>query len=164
MGTSETTTLIWSGLSHLNGKTVTIIADDIVKNSQTIVGGSVTLDTPATSVTIGLPYTHIVEPLPPSLLSINGAGRAVRMIEAVFRVEDTSALHLDVGRGVVDIPLRDFDDTQILDTPIEEVSRDITVKSFGWTKDLTKPLWRIEQDAPLSFTLLSVTTELKVND
>jgi len=164
MGTSETTTFIWSGLSHLNGKTVTIIADDIVKNSQTVVGGSVTLDSPATSVTIGLPYTHIVEPLPPSLLSINGAGRAVRMIEAVFRVEDTSALHLDVGRGVVDIPLRDFDDTQILDTSIEEVSRDITVKSFGWTKDLTKPLWRIEQDAPLSFTLLSVTTELKVND
>jgi hypothetical protein len=86
------------------------------------------------------------------------------LIEAIYRVEDTSALRLDMGRGLDDVPLRDFDDGQILDAPIDPVSRDITVKSFGWSKDLTKSLWRIEQDIPLPFTLLSVTTELKVND
>ena len=162
-GYAETATLTWSGLNHLEGQNVNIIADDIVRNSQIVNGGSIMLDTAATKVEIGLPYTHIIEPLPPSTIANGGAGRAIRLIDAVFRVEDTSALRLDMGRGLDDVPLRDFDDA-ILDSAINPVSRDITVKAFGWSKDQTKPLWRIEQDKPLPFTLLSVTTELKVND
>ena len=164
LGTSVNPTTTWSGLNHLEGQSVSIIADDIVRVNKIVSGGSITLDDAASDVKIGLPYTHIVEPLPPSLLSINGAGRAVRMVEAVFRVEETSALILDVGRGLDVIPLRDFDDGEILDAPIESISRDIIVKAFGWRKDLTSSLWKIEQDTPLPFTLLSVTTELKVND
>ena len=38
------------------------------------------------------------------------------------------------------------------------------LRSLGWARDRTQPLWRVEQSAPLPFTLLSVTTELKVND
>ena len=38
------------------------------------------------------------------------------------------------------------------------------LRSLGWVRDQTQPLWRVEQSAPLPFTLLSVTTELKVND
>jgi hypothetical protein len=163
-GSAQTPTSTWSGLNHLEEQSVTIIADDIVRPNKVVSNGSITLDAPASDVKIGLSFTHIIEPLPPSTLSVNGAGRAVKMIESVFRVEDTSALRLDVGRGLDDIPLRDFDDGQILDAPIEMVSRDITVKAMGWAKDLTKSLWRIEQNAPLPFTLLSVTTELKVND
>lgn len=163
-GESETPTATWNGLDHLEGQDVSIIGDGVVMPNKTVTGGGVTLDGAVSNVTIGLPYTHICEPLPPSLLSNGGAGRAVRMVEAVFRVEDTASLKLDVGRGLADMPLRDFDDGVILDAPIEAVSRDITVKSFGWQKDLTKPLWRIEGEAPLPFTLLSVTTELKVND
>jgi len=163
-GTSETPTSLWSGLNHLNGQTVTIKADDIVQNSQIVTDGSITLNAPASSVEIGLPFTHIIEPLPPSSLSSNGAGRATRLIEGVFRVENTAAMTLDIGRGLDDIPLRDFDEVPILDAPITPVSKDIIVKAFGWSKDQTQPLWRIEQDTPLPFTLLSVTTELKVND
>ncbi len=163
-GESITPTATWSGLDHLNGQTVTIKADDIVQNSQIVANGSVTLNTAASAVEIGLPFTHVIEPLPPSSIGVGGAGRAIRLIDAVFRVEDTAALRLDMGRGLDDVPLRDFDDGQILDAPIIPVSRDITVKSFGWSKDQTRPLWRIVQDTPLPFTLLSVTTELKVND
>ena len=141
-----------------------IKTDDIVQNSQIVSGGTITLNAPASMVEIGLPYTHIIEPLPPSTLSINGAGRAIRLVEGVFRVEDTAAITLDIGRGLDEIPLRDFDETPLLDAPIDPVSKDITVRAFGWSKDQTKSLWRIEQDTPLPFTLLSVTTELKVND
>lgn len=163
-GTSETPTSSWSGLDHLEGQSVSIVADGIVLDNRTVSSGGVTLDEAASDVVIGLPYTHICEPLPPSILSNGGAGRAVRLIEAIFRVEDTAALRLDVGRGLNDTPLRDFDEDPILDSPQQPVSRDLAVKAYGWQKDLTKPLWRIEQDAPLPFTLLSVTTELKVND
>ena len=163
-GEAVTATTTWSGLDHLDGLTVTVKADDVVRPSVVVVNGTVVLNDPANVVEIGLAYTHIIEPLPPSNISGTGAGRATRLIEAIYRVEDTSALRLDMGRGLDDVPLRDFDDGQILDAPIDPVSRDITVKSFGWSKDLTKSLWRIEQDIPLPFTLLSVTTELKVND
>ena len=162
-GSAVTATKTWSGLDHLEGQEVAIVADNITLTSTFVTGGSITLDVAANSVEIGLPYTHIIEPLPPSPLNIGGSGRAVRLIEAVFRVEDTAAVRLDIGRGLDDVPLRDFDDG-ILDMPIRVTSRDISVKAFGWTKDLTRPLWRIEQEAPLPFTLLSVTTELKVND
>lgn len=141
-GEAVTATASWSGLDHLEGADVAIIADGIVQTNKTVSSGSITLDNPANNVVIGLPYTHIVEPLPPSPLANGGAGRAVRMVEAVFRVENTAALRLDVGRGPDDVPLRDFDDP-VLDAPIEPVSRDIAVRAFGWNKDLTKPLWRI---------------------
>jgi hypothetical protein len=38
-----------------------------------------------------------------------------------------------------------------------------TVRAFGWRSDGTKPLWRIEQDTPLPFTLLSVSADLSIN-
>jgi hypothetical protein len=48
--------------------------------------------------------------------------------------------------------------------PLPLVTRDIRVQALGWQSDATKALWRIEQDTPLPFTLLSVKTELQVNN
>ena len=163
-GESETPATVWSGLSHLNGRTVSIVADGAIRPPVVVADGQVTLDEPAASVQIGLPFTHIVEPLPPSLISPAGEGRAVRLIEALFRVRETAALRLDLGRGPRDVPMTQFGEEEILDSPPPLVTGDIRVRAFGWRQDLTAPLWRIEQSAPLPFTLLSVITELKVND
>lgn len=163
-GTSITPSTIWSGLDHLEGQQVMIVADGIVVPPQLVEDGEITLEDPASHVEVGLPYTHIIEPLPPSVVEQNGAGRALRLIEGVFRVEDTAALRLDVGRGLRDIPLRAFGTDVILDEAPPRVSRDVRVHALGWQDDSAKPLWRIEHDMPLPFTLLSVTTELKVND
>lgn len=80
------------------------------------------------------------------------------MIEASFRVENTTSLFVDVGTGLVDIMKHKHEGTP---TPI---SGDQKVRASGWTKDMSIPLWKIEQSVPLSFTLLSVTTESKVNN
>lgn len=154
----------WSGLEHLEGQEVMIVADGIVVPPQVVADGEIVLDDPASTVEVGLPYTHIVEPLPPSVLEQNGAGRALRLVEAVFRIEETAALRLDVGRGLRDIPLRQFGVDVILDEAPPRVSRDVRVHALGWQDDTARPLWRIEHDMPLPFTLLSVTTELKIND
>ena len=45
-----------SGLDHLNGATVSILADGSVQPQQTVVGGTVTLQNAASLVTVGLPY------------------------------------------------------------------------------------------------------------
>lgn len=163
-GESGTATDSWSGLDHLEGRTVSVVADGSVQDDKVVSGGSVTIDEPAKSVEIGLSYKHIIEPLPPITVGQSGAGRAVRLIEGIFRLKQTAALRLDVGRGLKDIALRQFGEDEILDSPPPLVSEDIVVGALGWQPDGTSPLWRVEQDTPLPFTLLAVTTELKVND
>lgn len=154
----------WSGLDHLEGRTVEIVADGIVQEPQEVSGGAIILEEPASTVEIGLPFTHMIEPLPPSALDEGGASRAVRLVEAVFRLEKTAALRLDVGRGMKDVSLRKLGEVPVLDAPPPLVSADIRVHALGWRDNGGEPLWKIEQSAPLPFTLLSVTTEMMVND
>ncbi|MGE4313027.1 MAG: hypothetical protein AB7E85_01985 [Pseudobdellovibrionaceae bacterium] len=162
-GVVEDAATIWSGLDHLEGLEVACIADGIVQPNQIVTGGAITLDVPVSEVTIGLPFTHIIEPLPPSSLDAAGSGRVARMVEARFRVEDTHALHVDVGRGLQAVPLRRISSTSLLDAPTVPVSGDIRVRAYGWSSNLTRPLWRIEQDLPLPFTLLGVSTDIAIN-
>lgn len=163
-GEVETPATLWSGLDHLEGETVSIVANGEVKDAQTVISGAITLEEAASSIEIGLPFTHIIEPLPPSALGNAGAGRRIRLIQGTFRLQDTQSLKLDLGRGLNDIALRQLGEDEILDAPPPLVSGDIRVRALGWQTDGTAPLWRIEQDVPLAFTLLSVTTEIKVND
>lgn len=163
-GTVQTASSVWSGLNHLEGRTLRAVADGVVIESVVVQNGSVTLDEPAHTVQIGLPYTHEIEPLPPNEIGQVGSGRKLRLVEGIFRLKKTAALKLDVGRGVRDAITRDISNGQILDTPAPLISGDVKVRSLGWQKDGTKPLWRLEQDTPLPFTLLSVATEIKVND
>lgn len=150
---------LWSGLDHLENKEVTILADGILVGKKTVSGGAITLDAPAKSVQIGLAFTHIVEPLPP--IAAVSALRA-RLVQARFRLENTAALRVDTGRGLRDVPLRDLDSgVSILDAPAPLISRDVRVRALGWSADAGQPLWRIEQDAPLPFTLLAVAMEIK---
>jgi hypothetical protein len=112
-----------------------------------------------------LPFTHVVEPLPPNPLNSGGGrGLAMRLVEVVFQLEDTAALRADVGAGLTDFPLRRLGGQALGDGAPPRVSGLRRLRSLGWARDQTQPLWRVEQSAPLPFTLLSVTTELKVND
>lgn len=163
-GEAGSPTVTWTGLDHLEGQTVSIVADGLVQADKTVSSGSVTIDEAASEVEIGLPYTHIIEPLPPSEVGNAGGARKIRMIEGIFRLQDTAALKLDVGRGINDVALRQLGEDPILDAPLPLVSSDIRVRALGWQADGQNALWRIEQDVPLPFTLLSVTTEIKVND
>lgn len=161
-GTSPIATATWSGLNHLNGTDIAIVADGKVGNRQTVIGGTLTLPEPVTTIQAGIPFTHIIEPLPPANISEIGYSRAVRLVEARFRIKDTAAITIDVGRGLSDIALRDLGEN-MLDAPPPLVSGDIKISAYGWKNDTSKPLWRIEQDTPLPFALLSVQTSIIAN-
>ncbi len=162
-GTSSTAKSSWSGLDHLEGQTVKILADGAVRIDGQVENGAVFVGEPATSVQVGLGYVHNIQPLPPSAPSIGGSeGRKVRPIAITFRLWETAALHLDTGRGLVDVPFKRFGNT-LLDAPLSGFRGDKTVRALGWRSDDPSPLWRIEQDTPLPFTLLSVSTEMSVN-
>lgn len=153
----------WSGLEHLEGAAVSVVADGRVQDEEVVASGEIVLSQNFLNVQVGLAYTHIIEPLPPANVSGVGAARAVRLTEIVFRLSATSALQVDVGRGLQDVSLRQLGEGEILDAPLPAVSGDIRVGAFGWLYDLAQPLWRIEQSLPLPFALLSVQTDIVAN-
>lgn len=163
-GSTETPTTTWGGLEHLNTRDVMVIADDQVIGIKTISSNQLVLDEPARKVVVGLPYTHIIEPLPISYVTTEGGGRAVRLVKLLFRMMQSRALTVDTGNGLRDIPLQRFSHQTPLDQQPENYSGDVSVNAFGWTQDGTQSLWRIEQTTPLPCTILGATMELKVND
>jgi len=166
-GASDSARATWAGLDHLEGQAVTVIADDLVRaETPTVQAGKIVLEPPATKVVVGLRFTHVIEPLPPNLLSQAGAsgGARVRLIEAVFRLEQTAAFQVDLGRGLYQVPLHRLGNGGGANTPPSPISGDVRLKALGWARDATQPLWRIEQDQPLPFTLLAVTSILKADD
>lgn len=52
-----------SGLGHLEGKTVAILADGSIQAQQVVTGGAITIGEAASIVLVGLPYTSDVETL-----------------------------------------------------------------------------------------------------
>ena len=162
-GNSPAPISTWSGLDHLEGQTVKVVAGGVVQDDATVQAGSVSVGEPVTSIQIGLGYVHNIEPLPPTLSNIGGVlGLKIRPISITFRLWETATLHLDTGRGLADVSFRRFGDT-LVDAPPSGFCGDKTVRAFGWRGDDTSPLWRIEQDTPLPFTLLSVSTEMSMN-
>ena len=154
----------WVGLDHLNGQSVGVLADAAPRDDEVVVSGAVTLEETAGSVQIGLRFTHVVEPLPPELLSPLGARSApLRLVSVTFRLLNTAALAVDTGRGPEAVAFRRLD-TALLDAGPQLFTGDAKLRALGWRRDAARPLWRIEDDTPLPLTLLSVTTEMRITD
>jgi hypothetical protein len=79
------------------------------------------------------------------------------------RLLATGALSVDLGRGVRPVPFQRLD-TPMLDAAPPAFTGDVTLRGLGWRRDSLAPLWRIEGDTPLPFTLLSVNTETRTTD
>jgi hypothetical protein len=81
-------TPILTGLDHLEGETLSALADGNVVEGLVVEAGSVTLPNPALRVTIGLPYTALLETLPLSTQTQQGSvvARKSTTAEAVVRV------------------------------------------------------------------------------
>jgi hypothetical protein len=155
---------VWSGFEHLDGLTVDVVADGIVRQQTTIADGLLTLDQPARKIQAGLPYRHIIEPLPVYQPGGSGIsqGTAVRLVKATFRLLETAALTVDTGQGLKPLPFKNLG-PGALDSPIARLTGDKTVRALGWTRGEPIPLWRVEQSDPLPCTILAVLTELSSN-
>ncbi len=164
-GTRTPPTMSWSGLDHLEGRSVRVLADGGAVADLTVASGHVTLAQPASTIQAGLAYAHEIEPLPPvaAVGQPLAPGQLVRMVLAHFRVLDTKALHIDTGRGPTPIPFRRFGDDRFGAEP-PAFSGDVKVRAIGWSRNVMQPLWRISQDVPMPCTVLSVATEMKLAD
>lgn len=152
----------WTGLDHLEGDLVQVVADGIYQGAYRVTDGAIMLDAPATEVEAGLAFTHEVVPLPVFHAGGFGAGQGspVRLVRATFRLLETRALSIDTGKGLTVVPFRRFNTSEVLDRPTPPYTGDKTIRALGWTRGDTTPLWRIEQDVPLPCAVLSVLTEI----
>jgi hypothetical protein len=162
-GTANSPATTWFGLEHLNGRSASIVADGKVQPNQIVSDGMIVLENPAYHITVGLPFAHQIEPLPPNAVGADGAGSAARLINAQFRLQNTYALTLDIGMGQRDMSLRRNLAQTIIGAPPPRFDGDLTVHGLGWRKDLTVPLWKIAGQTPLPFTLLSVSATININ-
>ena len=159
----ETPTDSWPGFDHLEGETLTVLADGAPRVDPVVDGGAITLAYEASEIEAGLGFEHRIEPMPPVLSNANsGMGTKVRPISITFRLQDTAALRLDVGRGYADVPFQSLGPA-LLDQPPPAFTGDKTVRALGWRTVGPDALWSIRQDVPLPFTLLSVATKVASN-
>jgi hypothetical protein len=92
---SPTTTI--TGLAHIEGQQVSVWADNavgsLIVTQQTVVGGSITLQAPASTVLVGLPYTSTLVPmmLQKDLQDGTSAGRRMRITKMNVKVYQSLA-------------------------------------------------------------------------
>ncbi|MBP2232845.1 hypothetical protein J2847_006179 [Azospirillum agricola] len=163
VGERDEAAAVWTGFDHLEGRPLAVLADGVVRPAAIVQAGRIVLSPPARRVEAGLPYSHRIVPLPANLIGQAAGADLVRLVAVTFRLEETAALRVDLGRGLQDLPLHRLGPRPADGVP-PRVSGDRRLRALGWRRDIDVPLWRIEQDAPLPFTLLSVTMDMKVND
>jgi len=81
----------------------------------------------------------------------------------VFRLLETRMLRIDTGAGPRTIPFRALGGSGLLDTAPPTFTGDVAIRALGWLKGAAPP-WSLEQSDPLPFTILAVSTEVKVGD
>lgn len=150
-----------SGLGHLEGEVVNVVADGGFVGTKTVESGSFTLEYPASIVHAGIPYTAKLRTLDLNLPRNDGtsAGRPKRVNKVIVRVKDSKCGSVGVNR---------YTDMDELAMP--EISK------WGFPDDLntadisSKPYSEYEaeasitvmQDKPFPLTVLALMAEIEM--
>jgi hypothetical protein len=161
---SSEPSLVWDGFDHLDGQEVAVVADKQVLEPITVDGGAIVLDAPVRTIVAGLPYTHVIEPMPAVLAPGRPGGHepAYRPVRITLRLLATQSVHIDTGAGLRELPMHTIGEGPMDRSPAP-FTGDRSLRALGWRRGIEQPPWRIEQNTPLPCTLLSATTEVKVN-
>ena len=149
---------VWSGFDHLEGATVSIIADGAVMPSQQVKNGTITLNRNAVSIEVGFNYKTQIELLFQDFPINAGTtvGARLTVSEIVFRTHKTSSAMVycygsDSGQLLTS---RKFG-PNLLDKPPPELETSVRLDALGW--DINDINIVIEQDQPLPFHLMAVS-------
>lgn len=148
-----------SGLEHLIGREVAILADGNVVARRTVSpSGTITLDQEATKVHVGLPYSSTLETLNVDFSSnagtLQGAKKAIPRV--TLRLENTRALFLgsDISH-LIEVPFR-TDEGYNVATRLFTGDKTVPIRS-SWGTDGRVV---IHQQDPLPITVLAVIPEV----
>lgn len=151
-----------TGLGHLEGKTVQILADGAEHPEQVVSGAGVDLETPCTHAVAGLAYSSLLSPMPIETDTQNGSSmlRRKNVAELRIRVMDSVGGEVRSGSG----PWREIISRDIA---ADEVSYRIEPKSeavqinpeSGFEKETSI---EIRQERPLPLTVASITALVEI--
>lgn len=144
-----------TGLEHLEGYTVQVLADGAVHPDKVVTGGEITLDYSANIIQVGLAFNKRVKTLPldrdiqsGSLMSYSKHRNKIYV-----RIIDSARPIINGTRPPSRTP----------DTPMNTIqppaTEDISVANIGW--DLYAPV-EVVQDLPLPLTIAAIYGEIKV--
>jgi hypothetical protein len=159
--TAGSPTTAWSGLTHLNGYTVDILADGSPQPQQVVTGGAITLVRPASAVEIGIPFESTVTDLPVEIagggIGQTAQGSRVSCNEVVVRFYNTKTA---VINGNVQ-SFRKFG-AGILDQPVASYTGDFDVHVIqGWSD---RGQITIQRTDPLPQTIIGIYKKVSIND
>lgn len=155
---AETT---FTGLDHLEGETVSILANGSVLPQQTVTSGAITLSTAASRVHAGLPYTSDLEPLPFTLAT--PAGTAQHRKKRISRVHIWVKFSRGLWAGPDENNLTEIkQENSALDAPTP-LSTDIIEQAVtgGWSKDASVLIRQLD---PLPLWVTGLVPEVTVGN
>lgn len=150
-----------SGLGHLEGEEVAILADGNVMPRQRVHGGSVTLQSPASAIFVGLPFVAQFQTLYIDTGEMPTVqGKRKRIPAATLRVQDSRGVKVGT----------DFEHLRPMKERTFEPMGSPILPITGDERVLLNSDWDVQgqvcaqQDNPLPLTILGVIPELVVGD
>lgn len=154
---AATTTI--TGLTWLEGETVSILADGAVHPQQVVTGGAITLDNAASKVHIGLPIEADIATLPVAILALDAAA-------AVGKPKNVNKVWLRVNRSSGIFAGPNFDNlVEVKQRTTEPYGTPPALKT-GEVSVVVTPSWgpdgglSVRQSDPLPLTIVSIALEL----
>ncbi len=151
-----------SGLSHLEGETVSIVANNGSHPDRVVTNGAVTLQAPATKIKIGYNYAASCKTLPVDVQGDIGSsqGSTKRISKIIARF--WNSLGLQVGQSLDkldDIVFRSSLDRMDISPPLYTGDKNILL-NMDYNSEAG---FYIRQDKPFPCNVLFITTEVRSN-
>lgn len=147
---------VWTGLDHLEGLAVDVLADGSDMGEFTVTAGQITLPRTAFAVEIGLNFQSKLVTLTPELQGGSSIqGTHMRNSEVILRVLNT------IGGKVNGQPIPSFQFGGPTDTAPQAFTGDKRVETLGWDRGRAEVT--VEQPRPLPLHVLAVIAQLTVN-
>ena len=152
-----------SGLTHLEGQTVSVLADGATHPTKTVSSGAISLDRASKKVKVGLSYTSLLQTMRIDAGSQNGTsqGKTKRIYEITIRLFETVGVEVGPDLDNMErIPFRSS--ANPMNEGIAPFTGDKEVE-FRGNYD-TDGFIVVRQTQPLPLTVLSVYPRLVTND
>lgn len=158
---SETTSV--SGLDHLEGETVKVIADGAAHPDKVVTSGAVSLDRGATDVHVGLGYTSILQTMRVEAGGTEGTsqGKTKRIRDVTVRLFRSVGAKIGPEEATLDIiPFRSS--AELMDNAVPLFTGDKTIEFDG---DYDREGFVVvQQDQPLPITIVAIFPRLQTFD
>jgi hypothetical protein len=155
--------LVFSGLDHLEGQTVHVLADGAVHPACVVTAGQITLEYEASTVHAGLPYTSTLKTMRPEGGSAEGVsqGKTKRLHRAVIRVDRSLGLKVGPDADHLDtVAFREMWDAMDAAPPLFTGDVEIEIDDdYSLEAQIM-----MQQDLPLPCNILAVMFGLSVHD